>query len=154
MYPKTVLAGRDINEKMHEFIAEKIWSLLEVHGDGSSKPSVLILGQTFKADVADFRNSKAISLTRYLSAKGAQVKVFEPLVRAEVGGWTDFDTTVDPFESQEKFDAVIVATPHRQFCDRIDEIVKMTHNGGLIVDVAGSMDAAPIKKLGRLYWSP
>jgi UDP-N-acetyl-D-galactosamine dehydrogenase len=149
-----VLAGRAANERMPGFIAEKLFSILKARAGAPASPSILILGQTFKADVVDFRNSKAISLARIVAAQGAQVFVFDPLISADEQEFANSGLIDDPFESDRTFDAVVVATPHRQFLDRPDDIVDLANEGGLIVDVTGSLDSQQIKESNRAYWAP
>lgn len=82
---------------MPDFIAEKIFSFLGDRAGNSEKPSILMLGMTFKADIADARNSKAISLARIIAARGATTTVSDPLTVDGLEYATSFRVVDDPF---------------------------------------------------------
>ena len=55
---KTVLAGREVNSKMENFIFKEIKKIIK----SLKKPQVLISGITYKKDVADIRNSLPLNI--------------------------------------------------------------------------------------------
>ena len=72
------LAAR-VNEDMPYFAATKI--LLALNGDHHDRASrVLVLGVTFKRDVADYRDSPAVKIMEILRRKGAEVSYHDPHV--------------------------------------------------------------------------
>ncbi|MCC6176786.1 MAG: nucleotide sugar dehydrogenase [Chloroflexi bacterium] len=75
-------AGR-INDHMPTFAVEKLGRLLSERGtDGKNgtRPTVLVLGVTYKRDVADLRESSALEVLRRLAENGYEVQYHDPLV--------------------------------------------------------------------------
>ena len=64
--PKVILSGRQTNDEMSFFIAEKINKQLE------KKSKILFLGLTFKEDDPDLRNSKSYDVIEFLKKKNIQ----------------------------------------------------------------------------------
>jgi len=153
MESEIVLAGRSVNEKMTDFIAGKIIKLLGKNKVNHENLIILVLGQTFKSDVADIRNSKAILLVAAIEREGVEVSVYDPLV-SDPSDKALRRTITNPFDSNELYDAVIVATPHQQFLDRQEDIPSLVKSGGFVVDVCGSLDKDNVMKKGRYYWAP
>lgn len=151
---KIVLAGRDVNEMMPEFIAAKILRYLDGRSSESDEASVLILGQTFKADIADTRNSKAITLAALIAARGVSTKVSDPMISGGSKEDGHLDVVDDPFKSSERFDVVVLAVPHSLFLSQLDQIVRLLWSGGLLVDVVGAMDGDRVLNQDYIYWSP
>ncbi len=61
---KTILSGRDINEKMHLYILKNICIYLNKHNIKPSKSNFLVLGCTFKENCKDIRNSGTVKLIK------------------------------------------------------------------------------------------
>ena len=76
--PQVIAAGRRINDKMPAWVAKKIVMGLSRDGKAPSDARVLVLGVTFKEDVADIRNSKVFDLIAELREYRARVDVVDP----------------------------------------------------------------------------
>ena len=61
--PQVIAAGRRVNDYIPHFIAKKVVTTLIDHGKNPGDSKVLVMGVTFKENVADIRNSKAVSYT-------------------------------------------------------------------------------------------
>ena len=72
-------AGR-INDHMPTFVIEKMARLLKERGKNGGTARVLVLGVTYKKDVADLRESSALEVVRRLHADGYQVSYHDPLI--------------------------------------------------------------------------
>ena len=64
-HPEIILAGRRINDGMGERVARECMRALMQRG--VPKPTVTVLGMTFKENVPDIRNSKVIDVVRELA---------------------------------------------------------------------------------------
>ena len=64
--PQVIAAGRRVNDYMPHFIAKKVVQALIENGKNPGECRVLVMGITFKEDVADIRNSKVVDLIREL----------------------------------------------------------------------------------------
>ena len=108
--PKVILSGRDTNEAMPEFIGRQILRLC-VELERPQPFQITVLGVTYKADVPDTRNSKVIDLIGELTAFGARVQAFDPLVDPAVFE-RDYGLALTPRDQLTTADAVVLAVPH------------------------------------------
>lgn len=109
--PKIILSGREINERMSSFIAQKIHAEISA-ATGKKTNRTLVLGLTFKENVPDLRNTKVVDLIRNLRHLGHDVSVHDPL--ADVGAakeYYDLDIHAQ-LEGLHNFDAVVGAVAH------------------------------------------
>ena len=155
-HPEVVLAGRRINDSMGFFIAQETIKLLIQAGKVVRGAKALVLGAAFKPDVRDVRNTRVAELIHELENHGVHVAVHDPLVpRGELQHF-NFRVLSNPFKEKDKYDAVILAVPHRVFQDQPKEVYSsLLKNGGrpaVFVDVKGVLGQMKCKK-GVLYWS-
>lgn len=81
--PQAILSGREVNERMGVFVAEKMTSLLAVARKGEIKGAkVLILGFSFKENCPDTRNTKVLDIINQLESAGINTSVYDPHVNA------------------------------------------------------------------------
>ena len=105
-------AGR-INDHMPTFVIEKMARLLRERGkNGGGR--VLVLGVTYKKDVADLRESSALEVARRLHADGYQVLYHDPLIPTfEHAGLRLESSPLTP-ELLASVDSVILCAPHTE----------------------------------------
>jgi UDP-N-acetyl-D-galactosamine dehydrogenase len=118
--------------------------------------SALILGATFKENVNDLRNTRVAEVVQELENHGVEVAVYDPLVAPGEIQKLNMRPLKNPFEAKEKFDAVVLAVPHRMFLDMPPEsYTGLLRNGGkpaVFVDIKGAYRDAG-NKSGVMYWS-
>ena len=61
-HPEVILAGRRINDSMGKFIAAHTVNQMIAAGAPSNARRPMLLGLTFKEDVPDLRNSRAVDV--------------------------------------------------------------------------------------------
>ncbi|MFM2439459.1 MAG: protein CapL, partial [Bacteroidota bacterium] len=81
--PQVILSGRNVNDKMSNFVTDKVIQLLTKNNIHIKGAKVLLLGVTFKEHCPDIRNSKAFDIYQQLAEKGLQVDAFDPFANAE-----------------------------------------------------------------------
>ena len=140
-----ILAGRDVNEGMVTLISEKIQQLVVEAGKSPDELDVLVLGQTFKGDVADFRNSKAILLSGAMAGSFGSVTTFDPYGEKS-------ETNRDPFAGDVRFGVVVLAVPHSQFTRSIAAVRELAEAGGVLVDLTGTIDSSQITDSDIIFW--
>jgi UDP-N-acetyl-D-galactosamine dehydrogenase len=156
-HPEVILAGRRVNDSMGHYIGQETVKLMIRAGRVVRGASALILGATFKQDVRDLRNTRVTDVVQELENNGVHVSVYDPLVGpSELQKCNLPPAKNNPFRGREKFDAVVLAVPHRTFIDMPAEAYAgLMRNGGkpaVFVDVKGvQRDAA--NQSGVLYWS-
>ena len=127
-------AANRINAAMPKLIVDKLEQALE---DRFHKrlvnANILLVGVTYKPDIADIRESAALRVLEDAFSRGARVAYHDPLMpRVIVGGTTFASVELDPVEL-EMLDAVVLLTPHTTIdYDRIvgaARLVVDTHSG-------------------------
>jgi UDP-N-acetyl-D-glucosamine/UDP-N-acetyl-D-galactosamine dehydrogenase len=155
-HPDVILAGRRINDYMGYFVAQETVKLLIRAGKVVRGAETLILGATFKEDVCDARNTRVAELAEELENHGIEVAAYDPFVSPEDMAALKLRGVQNPFEVKGKYDAIVVAVPHRMFRDMPPQAyVGMLKNGGqpaVIVDVKGMLVDLSGES-GVLYWS-
>jgi UDP-N-acetyl-D-glucosamine/UDP-N-acetyl-D-galactosamine dehydrogenase len=80
--PKFISSGRTINDNFHKHVGDKFLIHLK-NKFKNKKLKVLLLGATFKENCPDYRNSKSLSLYKYLKTKNIEVKIYDPLINSK-----------------------------------------------------------------------
>ena len=154
-HPEVILAGRRINDSMGRYVAQETVKLLIQAGKAVRGSRVLVLGVAFKENVRDVRNSRVVDLVKELESYGCEVEVHDPLIPREVVEGLGLRPVEDPFSSQERYDAVVLAVPHRVFRERPAQAVAalLNHTGpGVLVDVKGVLESFARAQATVLYW--
>ncbi|MDU4696622.1 MAG: nucleotide sugar dehydrogenase [Paenibacillus sp.] len=100
-----------INREMPAYIVSRLQE--EINGSSLAGKRILVIGVTFKEDVADIRESSVLELMRLLLAAGAKVDYHDPLIpEVEVGG-VKLQSVELKEESLASSDGVVLAVHHR-----------------------------------------
>jgi UDP-N-acetyl-D-galactosamine dehydrogenase len=102
--PKVITSGREVNEYMPYFVAEKLMRLMLEKGIKIEGSNILILGATFKENTPDTRNSKVPTIVNHLRKTGAVVTIHDPLIEKY---------SIPPINNF--YDAVMICVPHNVF---------------------------------------
>ena len=78
--PEIILAGRNLNDQMPEYVIKRLILEMERKSIDVSKSNLLILGYTFKENCNDVRNTKINDLYGISSEKLMRVDIFDPFV--------------------------------------------------------------------------
>jgi UDP-N-acetyl-D-glucosamine dehydrogenase len=125
------LAG-EINTSMPRYVVSKAVAALNQQGKSIRGATILILGIAYKPDVDDYRESPSFEIVELLREMNAEVSYCDPYV-PQVGrtrkhdvGMTSVPCTAEEFG---RYDAIVIATAHRQFRDQ-----GLYRNAQLVVD--------------------
>ena len=115
-YPfRFVELAQEINATMPAYVARRAQNLLNADGQAVRGASVLLLGVTYKPDIADQRESPAIALAQHLTSLGATVGYHDPYVpRWRVNG-AEIARTDDVDGAAAAADLVILVQNHRGY---------------------------------------
>ena len=105
------LAG-EINRRMPSFVRSKAFRVLNKLGIAPSRSQILVIGVTYKKDLADWRESPAISVIESLVREQANISYHDPYVpRIQIGdrGFESADLTT---AAVEQADLIIITTNH------------------------------------------
>ncbi len=138
-YPfRFVELAQEINSRMPGYVTDRAAELLNRHALPVNGAKVLLLGVTYKRDIADQRESPARPIARKLLARGAAVSYHDPYVP----GWqvdeqviprqTDLDTALDAA------DLVILLQAHQCY-----DPAQIARGARLLLDTRGVIPTTP-----------
>jgi UDP-N-acetyl-D-galactosamine dehydrogenase len=110
--PQVILSGRNVNDQMGVFVADKLLRLMNERLIDITNAKVLLLGVTFKENCPDIRNSKAFDILDHLKNKGVEVDVFDPFANADEVKQKHQLTLVTELAT---YDGIIIAVAHDFF---------------------------------------
>jgi UDP-N-acetyl-D-galactosamine dehydrogenase len=143
-HPEIILAGRRMNDGMGSYVASEVVKLMLSRDIGIKNSSVLMLGFTFKEDCPDVRNTKVVDVVRNLEEYGVEVRIHDPLAQpgevAHEYGLTSSRTLPDT-----KYDAIVLAVPHKQFASL--DLQKYKKDTCVVYDVKGFLGDKADKRL-------
>jgi len=149
-HPQVILAGRAINDYMPKHIAGMTIKALSNAGKAIKGSKVLIMGLTYKENVADTRETPAKEIIKELKEYGVEILGCEPL---SGNIEDDFDIeVVRNLESVSGVDGVILTTAHAAFQDiTLDTLRKVTNNDPILIDVRGFFNEKEAQKKGFYF---
>jgi UDPglucose 6-dehydrogenase/UDP-N-acetyl-D-galactosamine dehydrogenase len=148
-HPQVILAGRSINDSMPRYVANMAVKGLNKVGKTIKGSNVLIMGLTYKEDVADTRESPADNMVEELKEYDVNVYGCDPLLTAaEIKHFG----AIPLLKLDKKMDAVIIAVAHKQFKKMsLEQIRGLMNSKPVLVDVRGMVDQSKAKKKGIFY---
>ena len=140
--PNLILGARQINNGMGKYIAEQTIKTMISNDKKIKNANVLVLGVTFKEDCPDMRNTKVVDIIKELKTYGCNVDVYDPWVDSEEEkSHYTHGIIENPFESDKKYDSIVVAVAHKQFKKlSIDDYHKISSNNPVIMDIKGIVE--------------
>jgi UDP-N-acetyl-D-glucosamine dehydrogenase len=138
-YPfRFVELAQEINNTMPAYVVRRVQDLL----NSASKPlrgsAVLLVGVTYKADIADERESPAVPLALQLREAGAEVSFHDPLVRTWSPGAESLTAVEDLLAAAEKADLVVLLQRHAAY-----DLDALASRAQLLLDTRGALEAGP-----------
>ncbi|MEI2647478.1 MAG: nucleotide sugar dehydrogenase [Dermatophilaceae bacterium] len=115
---RMVELAEEINHAAPRYVAERVWQLLNERGQAVNGARILLVGVTYKPDVADRRESPADPLALLLAKWGADVRYIDPFVPTwHVTGdgiVLTLESESDLLQAAEGADLVVLLQPHRR----------------------------------------
>ncbi|WP_242884375.1 nucleotide sugar dehydrogenase [Actinomadura litoris] len=132
-YPfRFVELAQEINDRMPRYVVERAQQLLNREGRALKGAKVLLLGVTYKADIADQRESPARPVARRLARLGADLTYHDPHVASWRVDGTDVPRAGDLPAALEAADLTVVLTGHRDY-----DGAMLARHARLIFDAVG-----------------
>ena len=135
--------ARKVNNSMPEYTVELTQDILNKVKLPMNGTPVGVLGISYKANIADLRESPTFKIIKHLKEHDCDVLTFDPYV-------LDKSTEKSLEEILDKSDAIIVATSHREFVGLSGETLKK-HGVKVVVDGMNCLDKEDIESCGILY---
>lgn len=137
--PQVIAAGRRVNDYIPKFISKRVVQALIEQGKNPGECKVLVMGITFKENVADIRNSKVADLIKELMEYSVNVHTVDPWASPNEVAHEYGIAMID--EPQGKYDAVVVAVPHEKYKEYNEDYFKSILNESfLMFDLKGMYD--------------
>ena len=115
-YPfRFVELAQEINATMPSYVAHRAQNVLNDAGLATKGASILLLGVTYKPDIADQRESPAVDLAKALVALGAEVSYHDPHVQRWGAGGLSVPRADDLEGAVAAADLVILVQNHRDY---------------------------------------
>jgi UDP-N-acetyl-D-glucosamine dehydrogenase len=138
-YPfRFVELAQEINARMPGYVTDRAAELLNRHAKPVNGASVLLLGVTYKRDIADQRESPARPLARKLLARGAVVSYHDPYVPGWQVDGQSIPRADDLRAALAAADVAILLQAHS--CYEPDQLTRASR---LLLDTRGVIPAAP-----------
>ena len=135
--PEIILAGRKVNDYVGEFIANQVIDEMKKR-NLLLKPSVLVMGVTFKENCPDFRNTKVIDILSELNKNNLSLDIFDPLVDKE-SFKKQHNLIVHNTLPNKKYHAIILAVAHDEF--KLVDVESLKESSKAVVyDVKGFLE--------------
>ena len=110
---KTLLAGRDVNNSMQEFVLKKIKEKISsIKSKFTRSPKVLICGLTYKKNVSDIRNS--LSLQIFLKLRKNYKNIFGHDINCDDKTQSKLKIKQNIEKIKSKFDIIVFLVDHKK----------------------------------------
>jgi UDP-N-acetyl-D-glucosamine/UDP-N-acetyl-D-galactosamine dehydrogenase len=129
-HPKIILAGREINDNMSNYVAAKLIKKMKSKNIKVKGAKILIMGLTFKENCPDIRNSGVENVISKLKKFKCILDLQDPLAdKDEIKKL--YDVFPNPKLNKNTYDAVLIAVGHNKFRSRgfsyIKNLCKKNH---------------------------
>ncbi len=135
-HPQVILAGRAINDAMPKHVAEIAIKALNNAGKVIKGSRVLVMGCTYKENVADARESPIRDVIRELREYGIEVLGYAPLTTEGTDHW---DIKLLPrLEDAKDIDCIILNVAHDIFKSvALDDLRRVMNAHPILIDIPG-----------------
>jgi UDP-N-acetyl-D-galactosamine dehydrogenase len=150
--PQVILAGRRINDGMGAYVAQNTVKELIAADRSVKNAKVLILGLTFKENVADIRNSKVYDIYEELKGFGIKPLVWDPVAESAAAKH-EYGIDLVNLDEVEHVEAIVAAVSHKEIL-ALDtaKLAKMAGHGAPFIDVKSAYDPGKLSAQGFRVW--
>ena len=134
--PNFIESAREINDYMPEYIVKTMLEQITIQKKNLKDFTITVLGVTFKQNLPDTRNSKALEIVEKLKNLDLHVQVCDPHV-----DHNHFEDELKDLHQLEKSDVLILAVPHKLFTSLpVGTFQSLLKDGkGIIMDIKGAL---------------
>lgn len=127
--------AEDINNSMPNYVVQRVQDLLNEHKKSLNGADVLLLGVSYKANIADQRHSPSIPVGHGLVDKGANLSYHDANVPTWHLNGDEFQSVTDLEEAVQSADIVILLQAHREY-----DLDELGSKAKLFFDTRGATD--------------
>ena len=148
-HPQVIVAGRAINDSMPKYISEMTIKALNAVGKVLKESKILIMGLTYKEDVADIRYSPVREIFEALQEYGVEVFGYDPLLEDIE---QQFGIRIVSKLEECKVDGIILAAAHKTFRGiTVDKLKEIMSDKPILIDIRGFFDCKEMEDKGFYY---
>jgi UDP-N-acetyl-D-galactosamine dehydrogenase len=136
--PQVILSGRQVNNSIAPFIADKVVKLMIRKNHQIQGANVLILGVTFKENCPDIRNTKVVDIYYELREFGVKADIFDPWVNRKELKEKYGVNLLKEINQDKHYSAIILAVAHDEF--RTIDFEKYHNHNTVIFDAKDVVD--------------
>ncbi|MCB1102698.1 MAG: nucleotide sugar dehydrogenase, partial [Kiritimatiellae bacterium] len=151
-HPEVILAGRRINDGMGHYVGDMVIRALNAAGRLPRDAKIWLLGLTFKENVPDFRNTRAVDVARYLQGFGCHVVAWEPMVDSETIR-KKFGLESVSYDAIQEADAVVLVNGHNAYREIQLADLRQKVRTPVLVDIKNFFPREQAEQLGFIYKS-
>lgn len=134
--------AQEINDSMPNYVVHRVQELLNRQGRAVMGATVLLLGITYKRNIADMRETPAVAVVRGLRRLGADVRFHDPYVPAWVVDDVDIPSTTDWKTDAAEADCAVLLQDHAVYASLAN-----LAPGACVLDTRGSSSAVFVERL-------
>jgi len=135
--------AQEVNGSMPSYVVSRVQDLLNDQEKSLRGAQVLLLGATYKAGIADQRESPSKPVAELLLSKGAVVSYFDPFVPCwELAGSVFLNAVENPIMAAEDSDIVVILQSHPNV-----DYDGLIASGVPIFDTRGKLEGSNVSKL-------
>jgi UDP-N-acetyl-D-galactosamine dehydrogenase len=151
-HPDVILAGRRVNDSMGHFVGQITVKRLIAAGKNVAQSRVLVLGVTFKPNVADLRNSRVREVVGELVDYGVEVVLCDPLADPEQVE-REYGLPLSRIEQVRNVDGIVAAVGHREHRGlSLNNLRELCRANPTLVDVQAIFSQEAAEQAGFSYW--
>ncbi|GHK00511.1 nucleotide sugar dehydrogenase [Streptomyces sp. NPDC003753] len=139
---RMVELAQQVNGRMPQYVVQRAATLLNEHGKSARGARVLLLGVTYKPDVADLHGSPAQEVALRLMELGASVSYHDPYVP----GWSVLDRPIPRadslYEAAAGADLTVLLQQHRTY-----DLQGLSVKAQLLLDTRGATPTGAAHRL-------
>lgn len=141
------------NNNMYKHLGEKIIKNLILNGNTIKNSRVLVLGFTFKENVADTRNTKVFEIVSYLKEYGINVIISDPLANKDEV-LEEYNIDIVDYDTVSNVDAIVVAVSHNKYKHLDIKEIKNKYGTDkkILFDIKGTLHRETVEKEGIIYY--
>ncbi len=136
--PALLTAARAVNDDMGFYVARNIIKLMAKNNLNIPGANILVMGITFKENVADIRNSKVADIVKELQEYNINVDVVDPRADAQEV-FNEYGINLAREIKKDAYNAVVVAVNHKEYSGFDEDHFKtlLKDGKGIIIDIKG-----------------
>jgi UDP-N-acetyl-D-glucosamine dehydrogenase len=134
--------AQEINATMPTYVAQRAQALLNANRKAVNGSTVLLLGVTYKPDIADQRESPSTAVAERLLEMGAEVRFHDPYVRDWASVKDAIPADADLRLACRRADLTILLQDHAEY-----DVARLASEAALFFDTRGVTDDPAVHRL-------